>query len=382
MHTYTPIYTRVSYTFIGWASHSSSWMGLSADGKRNYTVAVTDMSLLVGISMENNIKYSRNSKNHSENHSNTSTTVTMSINNSNSGSGSSRISFESSSIWSYLPEFAGLNGPIFHLMSPGVVKRQLASGSGRDSGSGLNGGGRGLKQSTGTGTGFDSSVADFGLYIVGAFNDEPSVLYYQSGAVVSVGASTDQIQGLVTYIDLVSLWRPVYVDKHRGSSGNSLDSHDPNSNTNINTDTNGGMHWYSGIIINIVLLILAFGGLLSICMYVSTGSFTNLPTSFHVNKSGSSEGTYGGHGGFISLGALGGSKDSRVDLEACFQRAMKARHMPSHSSLCFINSDEILLEGIIGQGSFGRVWSGRYLNNDVAVKEFVFAQVSHEYIYI
>ena len=46
----------------------------------------------------------------------------------------------------------------------------------------------------------------------------------------------------------------------------------------------------------------------------------------------------------------------KVDLEACFQRAMKARHLPLHSMLCFINTDAIVLDAIIGQGTFGRVY--------------------------
>ena len=60
----------------------------------------------------------------------------------------------------------------------------------------------------------------------------------------------------------------------------------------------------------------------------------------------------------ITLGSLGGGGQTQVDLESCFQRAMRARHMPLHTALCFLSSDEILLESIIGQGSFGRVWSG------------------------
>ncbi len=66
----------------------------------------------------------------------------------------------------------------------------------------------------------------------------------------------------------------------------------------------------------------------------------------------------------------------KVDLEASFQRAMRARHMPLHSALNIIDTSEILLERIIGQGSFGRVWCGKYRNDAVAVKEFVFAQVN------
>lgn len=37
-----------------------------------------------------------------------------------------------------------------------------------------------------------------------------------------------------------------------------------------------------------------------------------------------------------------------------------------------------MLSKIIGEGSFGRVWSGHWRNNGVAVKEFVFAQAAIE----
>lgn len=344
---------------LGWASHSSSWIGLSSDKRRNYTIAVTDISTLVALCSEQNLGYAANLSSSSSKHQ-------LISNNSFHYKETALpgvLVFDG--VWSYLPHFAGLNGPIFHLMSPVKIKRQLLSASTPNSNGNKNVDHGVLKEGETTNEKLESVIANAGLYIVGAFNDEPSVLYYQSGAVVSVGASSDQIQGLVTYIDLVELWRPIRpFRKHKSN----LDDIDPKPS--VDTE----LHWYSNILFNTVLLILAFGGLLSICMCV-TGNFHNFPYSFRGHKSGSSDGSFHGHGGFIPLGALGGTKDSRMDLEACFQRAMKARHMPSHSSLCFINTDEILLEGIIGQGSFGRVWSGRYLNNDVAVKEFVFAQV-------
>ena len=50
--------------------------------------------------------------------------------------------------------------------------------------------------------------------------------------------------------------------------------------------------------------------------------------------------------------------------------------MPSAESLLIVNPKEVVLSKIIGEGSFGRVWSGHWRNNAVAVKEFVFAQAA------
>jgi hypothetical protein len=65
-----------------------------------------------------------------------------------------------------------------------------------------------------------------------------------------------------------------------------------------------------------------------------------------------------------------------VDFKECFERAMKARHVSTHESLLMINPKEIVLSRIIGEGSFGRVWSAQWRNSSVAVKEFVFAQAA------
>lgn len=72
-------------------------------------------------------------------------------------------------------------------------------------------------------------------------------------------------------------------------------------------------------------------------------------------------------------GQTGGTS---LDFKECFERAMKTRHLPTYETLVIINPKEILLSRIIGEGSFGRVWSGQWRNNAVAVKEFVFAQAA------
>ena len=65
-----------------------------------------------------------------------------------------------------------------------------------------------------------------------------------------------------------------------------------------------------------------------------------------------------------------------IDLKSSFDRAMRARHMTSQETLLMVNPKEVILFKIIGEGSFGRVWSGQWRNNSVAVKEFVFAQAA------
>ena len=66
-----------------------------------------------------------------------------------------------------------------------------------------------------------------------------------------------------------------------------------------------------------------------------------------------------------------------IDLQACYQRAMAARNLTSDETLVLIHPKEMRMTKVIGEGSFGRVWSGKWRNNAVAVKEFVFAQAAH-----
>lgn len=61
--------------------------------------------------------------------------------------------------------------------------------------------------------------------------------------------------------------------------------------------------------------------------------------------------------------------------EAC-QRAMRNRFVDNPNLLTIINPAEIVVHRIIGEGTFGRVWSASWRSADVAVKEFVFAQAA------
>lgn len=51
-----------------------------------------------------------------------------------------------------------------------------------------------------------------------------------------------------------------------------------------------------------------------------------------------------------------------------FERAMQARHLVKGHNLNIINPKEIMLHKIIGEGSFGRVWSGRWRSSRVSPK--------------
>jgi hypothetical protein len=101
--------------------------------------------------------------------------------------------------------------------------------------------------------------------------------------------------------------------------------------------------------------------------------YTLLPNSLDPDFKGK-----GDMPGGLSLRTLSGSGvyGATVDFKECFKRAMAARHLPTHEALLIINPKEIVLSRIIGEGSFGRVWSGQWRNNAVAVKEFVFAQAA------
>jgi serine/threonine protein kinase len=78
----------------------------------------------------------------------------------------------------------------------------------------------------------------------------------------------------------------------------------------------------------------------------------------------------------ISLDTLSGGARSSIDIHECLENAMRQRRVRFHETLSIIDSSEIALTGIIGEGSYGRVWAARWRNNTVAVKEFVFAQAA------
>ena len=78
----------------------------------------------------------------------------------------------------------------------------------------------------------------------------------------------------------------------------------------------------------------------------------------------------------ISLDTLTYSAVESSSVADSYQRAMRTRFVDHPHMLTIINPAEIVLHRIIGEGTFGRVWSARWKSSSVAVKEFVFAQAA------
>ena len=121
----------------------------------------------------------------------------------------------------------------------------------------------------------------------------------------------------------------------------------------------------------LVILGLLFGGLMGICC-----AYYYFRVSFPYEHLGEDDHELNSGDFGMSLKTLSGRKTGREGFRNIFVHAMKARHLPTHESLLLIDPKEIVLSRIIGEGSFGRVWSGTHHNNKVAVKEFVFAQAA------
>jgi serine/threonine protein kinase len=78
----------------------------------------------------------------------------------------------------------------------------------------------------------------------------------------------------------------------------------------------------------------------------------------------------------ISLDTLTYSAIENSNITDAYQRAMKTRYVQHPHLLTIIDPQEIFLQRIIGEGTFGRVWSAKWRSASVAVKEFVFAQAA------
>jgi len=78
----------------------------------------------------------------------------------------------------------------------------------------------------------------------------------------------------------------------------------------------------------------------------------------------------------IALQTLSYGVAPDLDIAESYNRGMQARHLGNAHSLTIIDPSEIVLHNIIGEGSFGRVWSAMWQSSQVAVKEFVFAQAA------
>lgn len=87
---------------------------------------------------------------------------------------------------------------------------------------------------------------------------------------------------------------------------------------------------------------------------------------------------FGGHSQLkgISLDTLTDSHMNNSHIMDAYHRAMKTRYVQHPHLLTIIDPQEIFLQRIIGEGTFGRVWSARWRSAGVAVKEFMFAQAA------
>ena len=215
--------------------------------------------------------------------------------------------------WSWLPGYSGGNGPIL----------RMTSGS--------------------------ESFEGY-LFLVGAFNNYPAIaLWYDdpvSGPYTVALPSKHVVQGFITAIAQVNL---------------------PFEDVPVPTPPPNSFHQK-----DYTLLILLS------CVMV--GVFLGVIFAICCNSQGYTKVESDDNNGELMMGiplkTLSGGANYSVDFRECFERAMKARHLPTHESLLIINPKEIVLSKIIGEGSFGRVWNGQWRNNSVAVKEFVFAQAA------
>ena len=78
----------------------------------------------------------------------------------------------------------------------------------------------------------------------------------------------------------------------------------------------------------------------------------------------------------ISLDTLTYSAIENTNIQEAYHRAMETRFVHDPRLLTLIDPHEIYLHRIIGEGTFGRVWSAKWMSSSVAVKEFVFAQAA------
>ena len=78
----------------------------------------------------------------------------------------------------------------------------------------------------------------------------------------------------------------------------------------------------------------------------------------------------------IPLDTLSYSAVEDTKIMEAYERAMRTRYVETPNLLTLINPHEIVLQRRIGEGAFGRVWSAKWGQSTVAVKEFVFAQAA------
>lgn len=119
------------------------------------------------------------------------------------------------------------------------------------------------------------------------------------------------------------------------------------------------------IVVYCVALGAVFGMLL---MLLCNDNVNSTITSYFFGRDANMKG--------ISLDTLTYSAVENTNVAEAYQRAMRTRFVNHPHLLTLVDPQEIILHRIIGEGTFGRVWSARWRSSGVAVKEFVFAQAA------
>jgi serine/threonine protein kinase len=206
------------------------------------------------------------------------------------------------------------------------------------------------------------------ILIAGAFNNYPAIVVWSTAAGMDNHLSAiSSIPGSYALAGLITSVVQAYIPEDAPAPV-PVPPPTPPPQPTIRTDY-AFLVVVGGVGMGIVLgLVIAIG-----CLTRAGFQLVNLPPNLGHPKPDAPLGPG------MPLTTLSGSGPGALaDFRICFERAMSARHLPTHETLLIINPQEITLSRIIGEGSFGRVWNGNWRNNAVAVKEFVFAQAAIE----
>ncbi|KAJ8605238.1 hypothetical protein CTAYLR_000500 [Chrysophaeum taylorii] len=253
-------------------------------------------------------------------------------NNSSSSSSDRRPAVEPTEVyyyaWEWLPGWRGLNGTIY----------ALAAGAGPLAGC---------------------------VLVGGEFTGEPPLVVWRRdaklGPFVRGFAGRDPAQavwqGKVTAIAMVSARR--YGDAGDGASSGRQNSGDGSTSAR-------SLAW---ILKSIATAILSAGcaGVLLLC-WSRRRRLSLLAGDARPRKKS--------NGISLQMLSYGFAPDLDFEFSDAYERAMRARHLVNRHSLVMIDPSEITLHEVIGEGSFGRVWSATWQTSAVAVKEFVLAQAA------
>jgi len=120
----------------------------------------------------------------------------------------------------------------------------------------------------------------------------------------------------------------------------------------------------------IVIYFMALGSVIGVFLTIMCNKSLNTTMMSFLSAENQSRGKG------ISLDTLTYGALENTNIRDAYHRAMEARFVHSPHLLTLIDPHEIFLHRIIGEGTFGRVWSAKWRSSSVAVKEFVFAQAA------